>query len=106
MWNQMNDDLDVQECSSHDGVTVGMIDAIITLANALHERIKVDLRRFNRNKNHEKEPTYFSEAVQEAFSDLRHNKAVTSLLHPRDEVAMNIIHKAAASLKSRDAARS
>ena len=82
------------EAASRDGITIGMIDAIITLANALHERLMADSKRFKRS-----EDRWFSEDIQDALSDLRHNMTINSLLYPRDESSMALINEAAERLK-------
>ncbi len=72
-----------------------MVDAIITMAVVLQERLKAEARRHKRSAD---EWSWHSQEVQDALQDLQHNEAVRSLLWPRDDVAMDIIHRAAAAL--------
>lgn len=67
---------------SRDGITIGMIDAIITLSVALEQRLKQERRRFKRSSD---EWAYHSQPVQDALHDLAGNKTVRNLLWPRDE---------------------
>lgn len=73
----------VLEASSKDGVTVGLIDALITIGNVLVKR-----------------PLY-SDAVREALLDL-HKSSLGKLLNHNDDAAMAIIHSAAAKLSRQD----
>jgi len=83
------------ECTSTDGITIGLIDAIITLAVVLNERLEKQAKRMKRSPD---EYEWFSEDVRNALCDLAGNPAVKRLLFPRDEKAMAIIHEAARSL--------
>ncbi len=93
----MSDPIDAK---SRDGITIGMVDAILSLANALTERLAAEQRRHNRRRAHPKteddEWSWHSEPVREALSDLAGNKALKSLMYPRDERVMRILHEAAA----------
>lgn len=80
------------ECNSRDGVTIGMIDAIITMAIVLDQRLKHETKRLKRSKV---EWAWHSQPVQDALHDLASNKVVRGLLFPRDDEAMKIINDAA-----------
>ena len=83
------------DAASRDGVTIGLIDAMIAIAIALNLRLKSETRRLKRSDD---EWAWHSKAVQDALSDLAHNVAVRNLLFPRDDEAMDIIQRAAAVL--------
>lgn len=76
-----NDELkaagEVQECNSEDGITVGLIDTIMTCAAALKGRPGVTMDRW------ETDPRF---AVYEAMRDLAHNAALRELLHGCDPI--------------------
>lgn len=94
------------DAKSRDGITIGLIDAMIAMANTLNERLKNEQRRHNRlranPKTEEDEWAWHSEPVREALSDLAGNKAIHQLLYPRDERVMRILHEAAALHQSRE----
>jgi len=79
------------ECTSHEGVTIGLIDSIMILGDVLAERLALDILRMKEDIDSEG----FSEDVENALTDLRFHKNFKSLLYPRDEVAMEIISRAA-----------
>lgn len=98
----MSDHVAPIECSSHDGITIGLIDAMITLANTLNERLEREARRMKR-RNNPIEWEWFSDDVQAALTDLAGNKAVQNLLHPYDENAMRIIREGARLIATKPA---
>ncbi len=83
----------VIDAKSRDGITIGLIDAIITLAHTLNERLALEGKRLENDPNDDH--AWHSMAVQHALLDLAGNKALRQLLWPRDEKAMEIIHAAA-----------
>ena len=91
------------EFKSRDGQTIGMIDAILTLAVALTDRLKNENKRFNRLRNlartTDEEFAYHSADVLAALQDLRLNEVVRNLIYPENAAAMEIIRAATASLK-------
>lgn len=83
------------EGTSRDGIIIGLVDAIITIAVVLNERLNSEAKRMRKSSV---EWEWFSEDVQNALGDLGDNKALRELLFPRDERAMRIIRDAAARL--------
>lgn len=92
---------EVGECKSWDGITIGLIDAIITIANVLNPRLQAEARKMKKlgEKDTDLEWLWFSQEVQDAMSDLLLNESVQQLLYPRDEKMMDIIYKSAETLK-------
>lgn len=87
------------ECRSRDGITIGLIDSLITIAVVLDHRLKSERRRFRRSAD---EWAYHSQAVQDALHDLADNPTVRGLLWPHDDKAMAIIHSAAQLLGAKE----
>ncbi len=67
------------ECTSRDGVTIGLVDALISIANVLTERLEAEAKRMKRSS------VEFSQEVQDALTDLRHHAALTGLIYHHDE---------------------
>ena len=86
----------VNECNSKDGITIGLIDSIITQVNILAKRLKSEENRFKKSKN---EFEYHSDEVLGALQDLKMNKSLKNLMYPYDEKAMRIIEAAANTIK-------
>jgi hypothetical protein len=86
------------ECASPDGITIGLVDALITVARILHNRLQSEATKL---KESDEEFAWFSPEVLEALADLRSNEAIRALMYPRDEVAMKLIHEAAELLAKR-----
>jgi hypothetical protein len=92
----MIEEADEIDAASRDGITIGLVDSIITLANVLSLRLKAEARRLKRDPD---EWAWHSQSVQDALCDLAGNETVRQLLFPRDDRAMDIISRAAALLK-------
>jgi hypothetical protein len=88
--------VDQIDATSRDGITIGLVDSIITLAIILSQRLKAEARRLKRDPD---EWAWHSQPVQDALTDLAGNKVVRQLLFPRDIPAIEIITRAAALLK-------
>ena len=86
----------VHECKSHDGVTVGLIDSLMTIAQVLTLRLEEDKKRFDKS---EEEFAWFSPEIQKALADLSANQDIRNLMYPRDEESCKIIHDAADLLR-------
>lgn len=86
------------EAASRDGITIGLIDSIITIATVLRERLNAESRRLKRSSD---EHAWHSQPVQDALHDLAANPTVRGLLWPRDDNAMEIIHRAAESVEAK-----
>jgi hypothetical protein len=84
------------ECTSRDGITIGLVDAMLSLARALNERLAAEAKRMKRSKI---EWEWFSDEVQSALADLRHSQDMLNLFQPNDEVAMELIRRAAALIE-------
>jgi hypothetical protein len=82
----------VIECKSRDGITIGLIDALITTAAVLHQRLLQDHRRGRKN----------SQPVIDALDDLRLNKNFRELVFPGGDEAMRIIDRAAEAIRARN----
>lgn len=82
-----------------DKQTIEMVDALLTHGRILRDRLQTEYRRLRRLPDDEWE--WLSDEVQEAISDLRHNDVFTDLLYPRDNVAMELITRAAELLRSK-----
>lgn len=87
------------EAKSRDGITIGLIDAILTLTHTLNERLAKEVKRLG--KDPDDDHAWHSKEVQDALLDLAGNKALRQLLWPRDEAAMKIIHDSADLLRKR-----
>lgn len=87
------------DAGSRDGITIGLIDAMITLAHTLNDRLQREGRRMKRREDWE----WFSEPVQLALAELAGNKAILQLIRPDDETAMEIIRLAAALIETSEA---
>lgn len=87
------------ESDSWDGITIGLAESIITIARVLNKRMKLEARRMRRRSDLQiVEWEWFSQEVQDAMTDLRHNDALRDLFYPGDRMAMDIITSAAALL--------
>ena len=82
------------DAKSPDGITIGLIDAMLTLAHTLNERLASELIERNRDPA-EDDHAYYSMPVQRALRDLAGNPAIRRLLWPRDDATMKILHDAA-----------
>jgi hypothetical protein len=89
------------DVATRDGITIGLIDGMITIANALNERLMREGRRMKRRSDWK----WFSDDVQAALADLAHNKAILQLIRPDDETAMDILHRAAELIGTKDQAQ-
>ena len=87
------------EAHSRDGITIGLVDAIITLANTLNERLAAEAKRLKSDPSDDH--AWHSEPVRKALLDLAGNKALKRLLFPRDEKVMKILRDAAALHEAR-----
>lgn len=87
---------DQTDAASRDGITIGLIDAMITLAHTLNDRLAREGKRMKRRSDWE----WHSEAVQSALSDLGYNSAILRLIRPGDEESMDLIRRAAALIKT------
>lgn len=81
------------DAAARDGITIGMIDAIISIANALDERLRAEAKRLR--KDPDDDHAWHSEAVRNAMADLAANKALRHIMWPRDERTMRILRAAA-----------
>lgn len=88
----------VIECKSADGITIGIIDAIITMSDLLIQRLKSEEQRHRRNKNDDH--AWHSKAVEDALCDLRFNSSLRGFIFQADDDAMKLIRKAARELRS------
>lgn len=80
------------ECKSEIGVTVGLIDTIITSARVLRDRIDVDALICGQTGD-EHQP------VRDALRDLQDSDDFKRLITYGDRDAMAVIHQAAALLE-------
>jgi hypothetical protein len=87
----------VIESESWNGITIGLIDAILSVAKMLNERIAAETKRLKLT-----DEEWLSEEVQEALADLRHSADIKMLIAPENEKAMAIIREAAALIKTRE----
>lgn len=87
------------ECKSRDGITIGLADAIMTLANVLLQRVLSENRRLKRDKSDEF--AWHSQPVQDALHDLQMNKALRALIYPYDEESSKIIIAATKAMKGK-----
>lgn len=102
--NDSNESAEVIDSKSRDGITIGMVDAILTMATVLTQRLKSEYRRLDRVRSDPRRDdpwAYHSQAVQDALHDLESNETVRSLLWPRDDEAMAFIHESVKLLKDR-----
>ena len=76
------------EHNSRDGITIGMIDAIISLATALNERLEKERERLDMSG---RDFAWHTVPVQNALLDLKGNVEVQRLLFPRDEKAYEVL---------------
>jgi hypothetical protein len=83
------------ECTSPDGITIGLVDSLITISIVLDRRLRTELARLNKQRPDEDGHAYHSQAVQDAMADLAGNQAVRRLLWPRDDAVMAVLHEAA-----------
>jgi len=88
----------ILECKSWDGVTIGLIDALLSISRALTERVEAETERLKKTDDQ-----WLSNEVQEALSDLRHDDVLKALIYPQDIEAARIIREAAVLIKTRDA---
>lgn len=89
--------------NSEDGITIGLVDAIITVAATLSERLEAEVtRRRDIYGGDADDRAYLSRDVQEALEDLAGNKTVRDLLWPRDDKCMDLIINAAKRLKEKE----
>lgn len=80
------------ECSSEMGVTIGLIDSIITTARVLGQRLDYDALICGEDGD-EHQP------IREALTDLATCAELRRLIGKHDAGAMKVIHDAAALLK-------
>lgn len=82
------------ECKSDIGITIGLIDGIISIAQVLAPRLNIDAMRLG-EKGDEYQP------VREALTDLCCCVPLKDMLDKWDGQAMELIHRAAELLKDR-----
>lgn len=92
----------VIECKSWDGVTIGLIDSMLAISRVLVERLHAEQARLKAIQD----GPWFSEDVQEALADLRHDDCIGELIYPGNTEAMRLIHEAAALIKTRSVTKS
>lgn len=84
------------ECNSEMGITVGLIDSIITISRVLFARLDIDAMITGEHGD-EYQP------IRDALTDLCTNKALSTLINCHNAEAMDIIHRAAAIFRTRSA---
>lgn len=82
-----------RDAAAWNAQTIEMIDALLTHGRILRDRLHAEYRRLKRLPDDQWE--WLSEDVQEAVTDLRHSDIFTDLLYPRDNIAMDLINRAA-----------
>lgn len=86
------------DAKSRDGITIGLIDAMLAIVHTLNERLAAEVKRLG--KDPDDDHAWHSVPVQDALLDLAGNKALRKLLWPRDEKAMDIIHRSAELIRT------